>query len=205
MSTSIERPAWVARHAGRRWLWAVVGVVLTVVVATVMGQLAARDLDRARYGTLIGTSQQGEWADLGQYGLRARLDEVAVAESFPDHYAPENDVTAIPGLLLARVRMTVEPTVDIAEDNYSEFISCDLALWNGAGERINASGPMVAGPELSDCSLIRPVVAGQQYQVQVVFQIRPRDQEGLYVQMTSSDIRPQAGGSWPVWSFIPAA
>lgn len=195
----LPRPA----EAGRRWLVGAAALVVAVATALGVGQAASHQLTVARYGVLEGTSRVGEWADLSRYGLRVRLDEVAVAEGFPDRYQPQKQQRALDGMLLVRVRMTVEPTIDIARDNVQDMVSCDIALWTRTGARILPSGPPLAGPTGDSCATIRPVVKGTATQLQQVFQVLPEDAEGLVVQVTSSETRPRAGGTWPVWDFVP--
>lgn len=199
MSTRAPRPAWVARPLNPRRAWAIFAVSLAValLVGVVMGQYAKARLTEARQGDLLGTSRVGEWADMSEYGIRIRLDDVAIAESFPGRYGSES--AALEGLLLARVRMSVIATVDIAETG-QEILTCDLGLLTAAGERYWPSGPMLEGPEYSNCGAVpKPITAGQEFEIQQVFQIRPSDAAGLVVEVTGSDLRPQAGGTWPVW------
>lgn len=204
MSSQVPAPAWTRPARRSRTEWAVFTglVAVAVVVGLLLGQLAAERLRVARYGTLLGTSAIGEWADLSDYGLRARLDEAEVAESFPSEFGAE--VAGDAGMLLVRVQLSIEFTIDVAADNYSDLVSCDLALWNAAGERITYPGPYgMAGPSEASCSALpRPYLAGEVRQIQASFQIRPADEHGLILELTSSDIRPQAGGSWPVWRFV---
>lgn len=189
----------------RRWAAFALALALAAAVAAGIGAMNVARLSTARFGELLGTSRAGEWADLSTYGVRLRLDDLAIAEEFPSQYAGGEPQRALPGMLLVRVRMTVEPTVDIAKDNFRDLISCDLALWTRHDARITPAGLMVEGPEANSCSALkRPIVAGQQTPIQQVFQVLPADAEGLRVQATSSDLRPQAGGTWPVWDFLPA-
>lgn len=187
-----------------RWLIGALAVGVSVTAALGIGQVAADQLTVARYGERLGTSRAGEWADLSAYGLRIRLDEVAVADRLPSRYSPDEPAEPLPGMALVRVRMTVEPTVDIARDNYKDMISCDIALWTKGGARVTASGPMLDGPEASSCAGIeRPIVQGSQVEIQEVFQVLPADRDGLLVQVTTADVHPEAGGTWPVWDFLP--
>lgn len=186
----------------RRWLVGALALGVSVTAALGVGQVAADQLHVARYGELLGTSRPGEWADLSAYGLRIRLDEFAIADRFESRYSPDEPAEPLPGMQLVRVRMTVEPGVDIARDNYKDMISCDIALWTKSGARITASGPMVAGPEASSCTGIeRPIVKGAPVEIQEIFQVLPADTDGLVVQVTTADVRPEAGGTWPVWDF----
>lgn len=203
MSTPQPAPAWARPHRNARVEWAVLAglVVLAIVVGLVLGQFAAGRLHVHRYGDLRGTSPMGEWVDFSEFGFKARLDEAEAAETMPSRFGGES--TAEPGMVLVRVKMTIEFTVDLAVDNYTDMVTCDLALWNAAGERINYLGPYdVAGPEAVGCyALPKPYAAGELREIQSTFQVRPDDLDGLLLELTTTDMRVESGGTWPTWRF----
>ena len=203
MSTPMPVPAWARPRRDKRVEWAVLAglVALAIVVGLVLGQFAAGRLAIFRYGDLRGSSPMGEWVDFSEYGFKARLDEAEAAQTMPTRYGDE--ATADEGMVLVRVKLSIELTVDLAVDNYTDMVTCDLSLWNAAGERINLLSPYdIAGPEAPGCyALPKPLVAGEVRKIQSVFQVRAADVEGLILELTTTDLRPQSGGTWPTWRF----
>lgn len=182
----------------RHWLTFAALLAAALVVALVVGNTPASRLALQREGKLLGTSAVGEWAELGAYGLKLRVDEVAIAEELPTSTGMTG---GLDGLLLARVRVTLQPTIDIDARNSFEMLSCRTTLQTASGEQITASPVILEGPTDSDCgALPSPLRAGEQVQYQTVFQIRPADQAGLKVRVHWRD-SPLVGEPAPVWEF----
>ncbi|WP_425310119.1 hypothetical protein AADG42_15715 [Ammonicoccus fulvus] len=186
------------RRVRRGWMPFFSLLVLAVVVALVLGARASARLHDVRYGVLVGTVPQGEWAalDEARYGYRLRLDAVdRISEG------------GLPGLQVLAVRMTVLPT---QTPTGQEALGCDITLRTASGERILQSGPVVAPEAATDCYGSAESFtgftarAGEPYETVAVFQVRPRDVEGVTVEVSPSDLHSVAATLWENWHFVPA-
>lgn len=187
-----------ARRRRRGWGLFIGLLVVAVVVALVFGARASARLHDVRYGVLVGTVEQGEWAGLDEarYGYRLRLDAVERVHE-----------GGLPGLQVLAVRMTVLPTHTPTEQ---EALGCAITLWTAAGERIQQSGPIVAPEAATDCYgpaesfTGAPIRAGEPYETVAVFQVRPAEVDGIVVEVSPADLHPVAAGLWENWRFVPA-
>lgn len=127
------------------WISFLVLLASSVTFSVIVGNTVAGLDDPVE----LGHSVQGEWADLGDFGFRARLDDISSAESFPSAYDEGQEKVARDGTALLRVRFTIEPRVD-----QDETIGCSVQLLNGEGEQMSLVAYGVDGPASVDCSFI---------------------------------------------------
>ena len=159
------------RHVGPTmspWWWTSFIVLLTssVVFSVVVGNILAGLNDPEE----LGHSSVGEWADLGQFGFRARLDDVTISESFPSAY-DEARTVGEEGASLLRVRFTIEPVA-----GRDEHISCSMKLFNADGEELTLTKYGVAGPVSTECTAAVDSEAsgtGEPFETQMVWVVLP--------------------------------
>lgn len=182
--------------------WAVFGVLLAlaVIVGLMIGNTPASRLKWEREGKLLGTSQVGEWADLGAYGMKVRVDDVAIADALPAERG--GTARAADGLQLVRVRVTLEPTIDITASNSFEMFSCLTKLITADGKQISQSVVLLEGPSQMDCASFSGTArVGEQLHYQAVYQIKPSDAEGLKVRVHWLN-SPLPDEPPPTWDFV---
>lgn len=174
------------------WISFVVLVVVVLVFSLVVGDYVAR----LRQPTEAGRSTTGHWADLSEYGLRARLDEIAISATFPDAYDPAQQTAGPEGTSLLRVRMSIEPLV-----GEEEVLGCSWRLFNGAGEQLTLTEYGIEGPASTECTFISEETArekGVAFQSQVVYVVVPNALESYSLQLVP------AFGASPIYvTFTP--
>ena len=180
--------AWLRRRAW--WVSFVVLLVAALVFSMVVGDYVAR----LRQPTQAGRTTAGQWADLSEFGFRARLDDVAMSTAWPSAYDPEQEVTAPDGSSLLRVRMSLEPLVD--ED---VSIGCSFRLFSAAGEQLTLREYGVEGPQSSECTFVSEGTTrekGVPFQSQVVYIVLPENVDSYSLQLY-----PNLGASPVYWTF----
>lgn len=183
-ATAVPRPAL---RAGWRTFLAL--LLVAAAVGLGFGARESARLHAVRHGVLAGTSAQGEWAPLERYGYRLRLDGVAPL-----------DEAGLPGLSVVAVRLTMSPA---HLPQGQESLSCDVTVWTADGRRIIGSGP---APETGASTCYwgaGDVQLGREYPLTVVFQVPPRDVPGLVVEVSPTDLHPEAASLWENWRFTP--
>lgn len=169
----------IREHRADRGWWISFAVLLSVslVFALIVGARVATVNDPVE----LGHSTTGEWAELSEFGFRARLDDMSIAESFPSAYEETLDKAAPEGMALLRVRFSIEPLV--ADDG---LVACLLSLFNGKGDRLTRIEYGVAGPESAECSLISTDGERQEgvpYATQTVWVVAPDPVESFSLQL----------------------
>ncbi len=178
---------------GRGW-W--ISFVLLLVVALAFSMVVGDYVARLRQPTEAGRSTTGEWADISEFGFRARLDDVTLAKTFTNSYDPEQHKGGPEGTSLLRVRMSIEALVD--DD---EVLGCSWRLFNGAGEQLTLTEYGIEGPESSECTFVSDEGTRQKgvpFQTQVVYVVVPDDIDSYSLQLF-----PQFGASLSYWTFVP--
>ena len=159
---------------GRRWVpW--LGFLCVVVACVVFSVVAGVWIVRVTDPEQVGRSAIGSWAELGDQGFRVRLDDVAMAPSFPSAYDPTTELTAPEGFQYLRVRMTVESLV-----GPDDAMGCLLTLRNSEGEGLGNPEYGVDGPSASECNALaaveeggQPIGQGDKFSAQSVFIVLP--------------------------------
>lgn len=161
-------------RSGRRWWVFGLLMVMALVFALIIGNYLAR----LHEPTEVGTSALGEWGDLGDQGLRLRLDEMVMAKSFPDAYGEQT--SAPEGMEFLRVRMTIDPVATDLDG------SCIFELHNGDGENLGLRELAVEGPPRLDCidfSEDSDPPSGDPFETQTVFVVVPEPIESYSIQV----------------------
>ncbi len=182
--------SWVRRRGW--WISFVVLFVAAMSFSLVVGDYVAQ----LRQPIEAGRSTTGEWADLSEFGFRARLDDVTMSTTFPNSYDPEQEKSGPDGTSLLRVRMSIEALVD--ED---EVLGCSWRLFNGSGEQLTLTEYGIEGPESSECTLISDDMVrekGVAFQTQVVYVVVPDAIDSYSLQLY-----PNFGASPVYWTFTP--
>ena len=188
-----------------RWWWSFAALsVMALVFALIVGSYLARLQEPAE----LESSPMGEWADLGDQGLRLRLDEMVMAPSFPGPYGDGEQTAAPEGMELLRVRMTIDP---VAGDLQG---SCIFELYNGDGEKLGLKELGVEGPgglECVDFSDDSSSASGAHFEAQSVYVVIPEPVEnyslrvslliGALLKDTSTHGQEESGIEPPTWQL----
>lgn len=180
--------AWMSTRGW--WISFAVLLAVALVFSTVVGNYVARLKEPVE----VGTSVTGEWADLAEYGFRARLDSLELSTTYPSSSNAGDPRTAPEGATYLRVRMSIEPLVAADAD-----MGCFWELFNSDGEQLTMTEFGVDGPLSRQCTYLE-LEGSRELEVpftsQEVYVVVPDDVESYTLQLS-----PQFGDKAVFWTF----